>query len=218
MNRDSVLIHPSAVVSDLAMVGAGTHIWNYSYIRGNARVGRDCLLGNDVFVDSDVVIDDRVKIQTGAHLYRGTKIDAGVTIGPGVIFASEQGLPEGDWGKIRVCYGASIGAGAVILPNVVVGRFSVVEPGAVVTQNVPDHALVMGSPAHVTGYVCRCGAELREAKSGAYLCVKCGEQYRLVPDDTTPLVSLFMPRRQFRAVQQRWSSGLGNRVLSPTGD
>jgi acetyltransferase-like isoleucine patch superfamily enzyme len=207
MESGSVLIHPSAIVSELAEIGGGTRIWNYSLIRGSARVGKDCALGYDVFVDANVEIGDRVKIQNGVHVYRGTIIEADVTIGAGVIFASQRsGQAEAfKPAATRVGRGTTIGAGAVILPGVTIGRYAMVEPGTVVTQNIPEHAQVAGTPARVIGYTCQCGTNLAEIGPGKYQCPKCAMQYRLVQEDASPIISLFMPRQQFRAVQQRFS-------------
>ena len=84
-----------------------------------------------------------------------------------------------DWevGETLICYGASIGAGSVILPGIKVGRFALVGAGAVVTRDVPDHALVIGNPAHQAGYVCKCATKLIEDGEGKYLCPACGDRY-----------------------------------------
>jgi acetyltransferase-like isoleucine patch superfamily enzyme len=85
-----------------------------------------------------------------------------------------------DWevGRIEVHDGASIGAGAIILPNVTIGRFALVAAGAVVTGYVPDFALVVGNPARQAGYVCKCAARLIEMSPGQFHCLHCGEQYQ----------------------------------------
>jgi UDP-2-acetamido-3-amino-2,3-dideoxy-glucuronate N-acetyltransferase len=186
----TVLIHPSAQVSDGARIGSGTRIWNNCQIRENATIGRDCILGKDVYVDFGVEIGDKVKIQNGAYVYHGTTIESGVFIGPGVIFTNDK-IPRSinpqetikgndDWqvGTIHISYGASIGAGAVILPNVTVGRFALVGAGAIVTANVPEHTMVVGNPARFVGYVCRCGIKLVPDELGIYHCYACDEVFR----------------------------------------
>ena len=72
---------------------------------------------------------------------------------------SSQWLAEHPRTLVRA--GASLGAGAILLPGVTVGRFAMVGAGSLVTRDVPDFALVYGSPAQVHGHVCRCGETLR---------------------------------------------------------
>jgi UDP-2-acetamido-3-amino-2,3-dideoxy-glucuronate N-acetyltransferase len=182
-------IHPTADVSDLARIGDGVSIWNHSQVREDVQIGSGSILGKDVYVDFGVQIGDNVKIQNGAYVYHGTTIESGVFIGPAVVFTNDRKPrainPDGtlkgndDWevGKTLVCYGASIGAGAIILPDVKVGRFALVGAGAVVTRDVPDHALVVGNPARQIGYVCKCAMKLIEEDGGQYLCLVCGDRY-----------------------------------------
>ena len=189
MERSNVMIHPTAQVSDGAIIGSGTRIWNHCQVREDVLIGCDCILGKDVYVDFGVRIGDNVKIQNGAWVYHGTTIDSGVFVGPGVIFTNDKTPrainPDGslksdaDWdvGLIYVSYGASVGAGAVILPNVRIGNFALVGAGSIVTRDVPEHALVVGNPARQIGFVCRCGAKLDRDSNGGYLCPICNERY-----------------------------------------
>jgi acetyltransferase-like isoleucine patch superfamily enzyme len=168
-------IHPTADVSSLAEIGAGTKIWHQAQVREGARIGRWCIIGKGAYIDLGVVIGDRVKIQNSASIYHGVKIEDGVFIGPHACLANDKlpraVTPEGqlkrdaDWevGKILVQCGASIGASAVILPDVLVGRFAMVGAGAVVTKDVVAHGLVVGNPARLVGFVCKCGHRLVEA-------------------------------------------------------
>lgn len=190
MEHQAAVVHPTAQVSTQAVLGRGTRIWNNSQVRENVRIGEDCILGKDVYIDFDVVIGDCVKIQNGVFVYHGTTIESGVFIGPGVIFTNDKRPrainPDGslkgneDWevGRIHVGYGASIGAGAIILPEVTIGRFALVAAGAVVTRDVPDFALVLGNPARQQGYVCRCATRLVEMSASHFCCPSCGEQYQ----------------------------------------
>ena len=169
------IIHPTAEVSSLATIGEGTRIWHQAQVRERAKIGRSCIIGKGVYIDSDVVVGDRVKIQNGASIYHGATIEDGVFVGPHACLTNDK-LPraitpdgelkgDADWqvGKILVQYGASIGAGAIILPGVTVGRFAMVGAGAVVTRNVPPHALVVGNPAKLAGFVCACGHHLERS-------------------------------------------------------
>lgn len=182
-------IHPTASVSELAKIGAGTRIWNHCQVRENVSIGENCILGKDSYVDFGVQIGDNVKIQNGAYIYHGTTIESGVFIGPGAIFTNDKKPrainPDGtlkgadDWevGQTLVKYGASIGAGAIILPGITIGQFALVGAGAVVTHDVPDHALVIGNPARQVGYVCKCATKLVEEGNGQYRCPVCNIQY-----------------------------------------
>ena len=171
------MIHPTAEVSPQAQIGEGTKIWHQAQVREGAVIGANCIVGKGAYVDTGVIIGNNVKIQNGALLYHGLTVEDGVFVGPQACFTNDRLpraiTPEGylkadaDWtvGPIHVGYGASIGAGAVILPNVDIGRFAMVAAGAVVTRSVLPHALVMGVPASRVGYVCRCGQRLQLAGS-----------------------------------------------------
>jgi len=197
-----IQIHPTADISPLADIGEGTKIWHQVQIRENARIGSFCIIGKCVYIDFDVVIGDRVKIQNNASIYHGVTIEDGVFIGPHACLTNDKLpraiTPEGrlkqdtDWevGQTLIQYGASIGAGAIILPGITVGRFAMVGAGAVVTKDVVAHGLVVGNPARLVGFVCSCGHQLVKAESrypldeaGAseekqrFLCPSCGREY-----------------------------------------
>jgi UDP-2-acetamido-3-amino-2,3-dideoxy-glucuronate N-acetyltransferase len=180
------VIHPSSVVSEKAVVGNGTRIWLFCQVREGARIGKDCILGKGVYVDSDVVIGDKVKIQNNASIYLGVTIEDGVFIGPHVCFTNDKvpravnpdmslkGASEWTLAKTRVMAGATLGANATIVCGVTIGRWAIVAAGSVVTADVPDHALVMGNPARVTGWVCACGERLSvDERTGRGSCA-CG--------------------------------------------
>jgi UDP-2-acetamido-3-amino-2,3-dideoxy-glucuronate N-acetyltransferase len=185
----SARVHPTSDVSPEADVGAGTSIWNRAQVRERARIGRGCIIGKDVYIDAGVTIGDHVKIQNSALVYHGATLEDGVFLGPQAVLTNDlypraitaDGTlkSSGDWtvGPILVRYGASVGAGAVILPNVTLGRFAMVAAGAVVTEDVPDHALVMGVPARVAGFVCTCGRRMVQAEA-EFRCPQDGWTYR----------------------------------------
>ena len=186
--NSNVRIHSSAVVSPKAKLGSGTSVWNNAQIREGVEIGENCILGKDVYVDFDVKVGSNVKIQNGSFLYHGLTVEDGVFIGPRVVFTNDVYpraiTPDGklkgadDWevGPILIKYGASIGTGAIIIPNVTVGRFALVAAGAVVSRSVPDHGLVMGVPARLVGYVCLCGSRM-QIRGDEYYCSKCDWSY-----------------------------------------
>ena len=183
-------IHGTAEVSARARIGAGTRIWHQAQIREDAEIGDRCILGKGVYVDASVTVGDDAKIQNGAQLFHGVIVENGVFIGPGAILTNDRyprsvtpsGALKGadDWtvGRILVERGASIGAGAVILPDVTIGRWALVGAGAVVIRDVPPHGLVVGNPARLVGRVCRCGRRLKVDADGMARCSDCDESYR----------------------------------------
>lgn len=194
MARDRVFVHPSAFVADNAELGPGTKVWHLAQVREGARIGAECILGKGAYVGERVTIGDRVKIQNGASIYPGATLENGVFVGPHVCFTNDRHpravKPDGslktenDWelGAILVREGASIGAAAVLVAGVVVGRWAMVGAGAVLVRDVPDHGLVAGNPARLIGSVCVCGRRLLEASTGALGCDRCGRTYRCDAD------------------------------------
>lgn len=159
------IIHESADVSAGALIGEGTRVWHGAQIREGARIGRECIIGKNVYIDSNVHVGDCCKVQNNASLYHGLTVEGGVFIGPHAILTNDRVpravTPNGalksasDWRveETLVRYGASIGAGAVIVAGVTIGRWALVGAGAVVTRDVPDYGLVVGNPAQLLCYI-----------------------------------------------------------------
>jgi UDP-2-acetamido-3-amino-2,3-dideoxy-glucuronate N-acetyltransferase len=190
-----IYIHPTAEVSPRATLGPGTKVWHQAQVREGAVLGRNCILGKGAYVDFDVQIGDNVKIQNRASVYHGVTLESGVFVGPHVIFTNDR-LPravnadgslksDDDWelGRILVKEGASIGAGAIVVAGVTIGRWALVGAGAVVTKDVPDHGLVYGNPARLAGYACHCGHKLEKGKEGMWNCPSCGREMRIERDE-----------------------------------
>jgi UDP-2-acetamido-3-amino-2,3-dideoxy-glucuronate N-acetyltransferase len=183
------VIHATAEVSPDATIGEGTRIWHQAQVREGAVIGDECVLGKGAYVDRDVRIGARVKLQNGAQVFHGATLEDGVFVGPQAVIANDRYPrsinPDGrlksdtDWpeGKVLVRYGASIGAGAVVVPEATIGRWAMVAAGAVVSGDVPDHALVAGKPARRIGWVCACGRRLRRS-GGEWTCPACAQTYR----------------------------------------
>lgn len=186
LGRKEVYIHPTADVSDKAKIGEGTQIWHQAHVREGVELGSDCILGKGVYIDFDVKVGSRCKIQNYALIYHGASIDDGVFIGPNACLSNDR-FPRAitsdgnlktadDWhvGLINVRYGASIGAGVIILPDVTIGRFAMVGAGSVVNRDVPDHGLVVGVPGHLIGYICACSQIMESETESLYRCPTCG--------------------------------------------
>lgn len=187
-------IHPTADVDPNAKIGAGTRVWHRVHIRENTQIGEACTLSKDVYVDAGVVIGDRVKIQNGVSVYHGVTVEDDVFLGPHSAFTNDD-TPRAfstDWQVVPtlVRRGASIGANATVVCGVTIGPYSMVAAGSTVTNDVPPHALVIGSPARVVAYICKLGHRMRPVAAldyeGAYRCDKCEEElrvtYMLVPN------------------------------------
>jgi acetyltransferase-like isoleucine patch superfamily enzyme len=145
-------IHPSADVMSRT-VGDGTRIWQYVVILPNAVIGRDCNVCSHCLIENDVVVGDRVTVKSGVQLWDGLRIGDDVFIGPNATFTNDRHPRSGnrDYERLQTLLesGCSIGAGAVILPGIRIGKKAVVGAGAVVTRDVPDGATVVGNPARV---------------------------------------------------------------------
>jgi acetyltransferase-like isoleucine patch superfamily enzyme len=187
----NIYIHPTADVSPKAALGEGTRVWHEAQVREGAVIGRNCILGKGVYIDFGVQIGDNVKIQNRSSIYHGVTLESGVFVGPHVVLTNDL-LPravnpdgelksDADWelGRIVVREGASLGAGAIIVPGVTVGRWAMVGAGSVVTSDVPDYGLAYGNPARLKGWVCPCGHRLEQRKDGVWKCPSCGREVEI---------------------------------------
>ncbi len=203
MKHNLSYVHPSANVAPSAYVGPHSVVGVYSVVRENAQIGENCRLGKEVLVDGNVRIDDNVQVEDGAHLNTGAIIESDVVIGSRVFLSSRAKKTSGELKgnrTIRICHGAYVGADSVVSAGVTVGRFAVVEPGSTVAYDVPDHALMLGTPARQVGYVCSCYTRLVEDAEGSFKCPKCGEHYqRVISADSGRYAELFSPRASFNA-------------------
>lgn len=173
-------VHESSYVDDGVEIGEGTRIWHFCHIQSGARIGRSCSLGQNVNISNNVVVGDGCKLQNNVSLYEGVTLEDHVFCGPSCVFTNDltprAKYPKGRAGYLRtlVRAGASIGANATIVCGHTVGRCALIGAGAVVTSDVPDHALMLGVPARRVGWVCECGALLPESLE----CHKCGRNYK----------------------------------------
>lgn len=175
-------VHPTAVVDEHVSLGPGTKVWHFVHVCSGARIGARCVLGQNVYVGPSVRIGDGVRIQNNVSVYAGVDIEDEAFLGPSCVFTNvvrprafrEQ---KDAFAPTRVGRGATIGANATIVCGHEVGAYAMVGAGAVVTRDVPAHALMVGVPAKRRAWVCRCGATLPEGSEVA--CPECGERYRV---------------------------------------
>lgn len=171
-------IHPTAVIDNGAIIGNGCHIWHFVHIMEGAVLGNSCNIGQNVMIAGSAIIGNNVKIQNNVSVYEGVEIEDGVFCGPSCVFTNDltpRASLRREYKKTVVKRGASIGANATVVCGHTVGRYALVAAGAVVTDDVPDYALVMGVPAKQKGWVCQCGYELSETLK----CPECSKQYVL---------------------------------------
>ncbi|MGB7979562.1 MAG: acyltransferase [Candidatus Nanopelagicales bacterium] len=184
-----VRIATNAEVDRRASIGPGSAIWGLACVREHAVLGRDCIVGRGAYIEDGVVLGDRVKVQTNALLFKPAQIGDDVFIGPAVVLTNDRyprsSTPDGnlkrddDWTAegVVIEHGASIGARSLILPGVHVGRYAMVAAGAVVTRDVPDYALVVGTPARRAGWAGPAGRPLETIGDGRWVCPATGHEF-----------------------------------------
>jgi acetyltransferase-like isoleucine patch superfamily enzyme len=196
---EAPFVHPTAIVETGVVLGPGTRVWDAAHIRKGARLGRSVLVGGKAYVAYDVTIGDFVKLNASVYVCARVTIEDFVMVAAHAVFTNERFPRAGDDGlgglrtsaptaatlATRVRRGATIGANATIGPGLEIGEFAMVGMGAVVTRDVPPHALVLGNPARVRGFVCVCGPPIALGPAPPtpteVACAACGRRYRVGP-------------------------------------
>ncbi len=186
----------SADVSEKAEIGEGTSVWHLAQVREDAVIGRDCIIGRGAYIGTGVRLGDNCKVQNYALVYEPARLGHGVFIGPAVVLTNDLNPrainPDGslkdgsDWDAVGVDIdeGAAIGARAVCVAPVKIGKWATVAAGAVVTRDVAPYALVVGVPARQVGWVGKAGVKLEPVvgEPDVFFCPKTGDLYRLTPE------------------------------------
>lgn len=152
-------VHESSYIDDDVEIGDKTKIWHFCHVQSGAKIGKNCSLGQNVNVANNVKVGDNCKIQNNVSLYEGVELEEGVFCGPSCVFTNDLTpramFPKGreNYKKTLVCRGASIGANATVVCGHIIGEYSMVAAGAVVTKDVDAYTLVAGVPAVSIGKV-----------------------------------------------------------------
>jgi UDP-2-acetamido-3-amino-2,3-dideoxy-glucuronate N-acetyltransferase len=174
-------VHESSYVDDGAVIGEGTKVWHFCHVMPGAVIGKDCSLGQNVVVMGGTRIGNNVKIQNNVSIYEGVELEDDVFCGPSMVFTNVVNPRSAvsrkhEYQKTLVRRGATIGANATIVCGITLGEYAFIGAGAVVTKDVPAHALMTGVPATRTGWMCECGVKLAEDII-EIRCSSCGKSY-----------------------------------------
>lgn len=183
MSEKDFFVHESAYADEGCFIDSGTRIWHFSHIQKGAHIGTNCTIGQNVNVANNVRIGNFVKIQNNVSVYEGVELEDYVFCGPSMVFTNVLNprceFPQKGsefYHTTHVGRGVSIGANATIVCGNNIGAYAFIGAGAVVTKDVPDYALVLGTPGRVAGWVCRCGGRL-SFDSHMSTCAKCSRVY-----------------------------------------
>ena len=182
--NENAFVHESSYVDDHVSIGSGTKVWHFSHILSNCDIGEDCSLGQNVVIGPNVTVGSRVKIQNNVSVYEGVTLEDGVFCGPSCVFTNVNNprseiVRKDEYRKTIVKRGASIGANATIICGHDLGEYCFIAAGAVVTKEVPAHALMVGTPAKRIGWMSKAGGRLGDD----LICPIDGTAYRLANPD-----------------------------------
>lgn len=183
MSETKFFVHPSSYIDEGVAIGENTKIWHFSHIQKGAKIGKNCSFGQNVNISNNVIIGNYVKVQNNVSIYEGVELEDYVFCGPSCVFTNDltprSRYPKGSAGykKTLVKHDASIGANSTIVCGHTIGEFALIAAGAVVTKDVPSHALMAGIPAKQIGWVCNCGNVLDKD-----LFCSCGRKFKIDSD------------------------------------
>lgn len=177
--------HSHALIEEDVQIGEKTRIWAFTHILSNVSIGHDCNICDHCLIESGVQIGNRVTIKSGVYIWSGVTLEDEVFIAPGVTFTNDirprsKRYPQ-EYSKTLIKRGASLGANCTVIAGTIIGKYSMVGAGSVVTKNIPDYGLFYGNPARLRAWVCCCGEKLKFISSHA-ICT-CGKNFHLIDDE-----------------------------------
>lgn len=177
-------IHPTAVIDEGVIINSGTKIWHFTHIMTGASIGKNCSIAQNCFIGKNVAVGNGVKIQNNVSLYEGVIVADDVFIGPSVVFTNvinpRSFINRKEEYKItNINNGVTIGANATIICGITLGEYSFIGAGAVVTKDVPPHALLVGNPAKIKGWMSHDGHKLQFDLQNTAICPQSRTKYKL---------------------------------------
>ena len=187
MMETDYFAHESAFIDEGCKIGKGTKIWHFTHIMKGCVIGENCNLGQNVVISPDVILGRNVKVQNNVSIYTGVICEDDVFLGPSMVFTNvinprSHILRKEQYQATLVRRGASIGANATIVCGNEIGEFAFIGAGAVVTKNVPAHALIVGNPGRHAGWMSEYGHRLHFDEKGIAVCPESHDQYELTKD------------------------------------
>ena len=175
--KTNFFAHETVIIDDNVEIGDDTKIWHFSHIQSGTKIGKACSFGQNTNVGNNVLIGNNVKIQNNVSIYEGVELQDHVFCGPSMVFTNIL-VPRSEYPqkgteyykKTLVKKSASLGANSTILCGNTIGQYAMIGAGAVVTNIIPDFALVVGNPCKIIGWVDKKGKKLEFAQDGKSTC------------------------------------------------
>lgn len=181
MENEQYFAHESSYIDEPCEIGPGTKIWHFCHIMKDCKIGQNCNIGQNVVISPGVTLGNGVKVQNNISIYSGVICEDDVFLGPSMVFTNvinPRAFIERkhEFKQTLIKMGATIGANATVVCGHTIGRYAMIGAGSLVSQNIPDYALVYGNPARIKGWVCKCGEKL-EFNDDQTTCKSCNQNY-----------------------------------------
>jgi len=186
--NNNFFAHETAVIDDGSVIGNGTKVWHFSHIMTGCAIGENCNIGQNVVVSPGVTLGKNVKVQNNVSIYTGVICEDDVFLGPSMVFTNvinprSAVNRKSEYMKTLVKRSATIGANATIVCGVILGEFSFVGAGTVVTKDVKPYALVVGNPSRQIGWMSEYGHRLEFDENNMAVCPESGQKYKFDGDN-----------------------------------
>jgi len=180
-------LHDTSIVDEPTDIGENTKIWHYSHVMKNAKIGHNCIIGQNVFISEGVIIGNNVKIQNNVSIYKGVICEDDVFIGPSAVFTNVTNPRsfverKNEFKDTIIKKGSSIGANSTIICGIILGTYSLIGAGSVVTKNVKNFEIIVGNPSKHLGWISKNGDRLKFNNSNRAICKISNDKYILEND------------------------------------